>query len=259
MKKIQIRVALLAFSVFVFSGLTFAAAAKEADEPSAEMDFFRFDRWVGDEVIESGTRLFELKKGVQTFNIPSETGGELTFLVFYSEFPSEHLDLFGDDYWYKISSPGGASVFAKKTADDERWFLATGVVGVMVESPFRPSDTIEYDFFIKRNGEWDNVSWIEIGGGDCSVFGLNDQQFALFIPPGAHIEEAPEEWLSFTWLLIADTPETGIVYVFPHFIGEEWMLKSCGKEFYATATEVDPSVDPANPWNRKVLAGGEGG
>lgn len=206
-----------------------------------------------------GNAIFRAEKGSSNFQVSVRIGRRANFYGLYDEFPNEHKDLFGEDYWFKAYSPGGACVFAKKTAEGERWFLATGVVGVMAETPFNPSDKIEYDFFIKRDGEWDNVSWIEIGTGYCVEFGLNDQHVALVIPPGAYIEEVPEDWLAETWLLIADTPETGIVYVFPHFVGEEWLLKSCEMEFYATATEVDPSIDPDNPWNRKTPDGSGGG
>ncbi len=78
----QFPVALIALSIFITFCMTFSAAAQDAEEPAAEFDFFRYDRWVGDDVIESGTQFFELKKGVQTFKFPSESGGELTFMVF---------------------------------------------------------------------------------------------------------------------------------------------------------------------------------
>jgi hypothetical protein len=254
---------------FIFAALTAAAmsvcilqasaTAQEGESDAPEIDFFRFDRWVGDEIVDTGTQIFELKQGVQAFEFPSTAGGQLEILVFVGVFPLENAEVFGNDLWFKVYSPGGATVYAKKTADDEKWFLATGIVGVMAETPIRPADTIEYEFYVKSDGEWIAKSWVQIGVGSWSYVEYNSQPAMLFQPPGAYSEEVWDDFMSYIWLKIADSPETGTVYVFPHFVGEEWMMKSCGKEFFAVATEVDPSVDPDDPYNWKAVEGRSGG
>jgi hypothetical protein len=156
--------------------------------------------------------------------------GEIVLFHYPLKGPEEGVCGLGfrkEGQWFKGEVMNYGAIYAKKTADNERWVFRIGEYEIASNVAFEPSKSHVYTISRPENGE--DAFWNEtlVTEGSSCVCSFNGKPTLLFLPKGCENIVLPDDLTSIDWI----TVDCGVEY------GRVLIARQGAKDCYAVTVE----------------------